>query len=181
MEEEDLEKSLKQRLFPCTDDELPINPGLRICTKALFYEFRHHTTSKITAPYCLKDWDYEYNGVTYLSMYMIYMRCDSEYEAAIQLLGSYKQWCKLRECSWFIPYIERWEAERNIRDEAVARSILVALTEAGNVTAAKTVYANSNKTKAEGVGRPARSGKRSAPPINDTLDGMLNSSREADD
>lgn len=179
--EEEVQQSLKEQLTPKSDAELPINPGLRVCTKALFYEWRHHTTCSIRAPYTLKDFDYTYRGKTYTSMYMVYMKCDSEYEAAIKILGSYKHWCKLKECSWFIPYIERWESERNIRDEAVARSMLLLLAEAGNVTAARSVFTNTNNSKAEKVGRPSRKGKRSPTPQSDILSDMLDSSKDADE
>lgn len=179
MEDEELQANYKRDLLPKTDNELPIPIGLRNCTKALFYEERHHTTSKITAPYCKKDYDYTYNGITYKSMYMIYMACDSEYEAAIVLLGSYAHWCKLKECTWFTPYFERWEAERNTRDEAVARKVLVTLAEAGNVTAAKSIYTNSKQPTSK-VGRPEKGGARKSGVGDDVLDSMFKSSESAD-
>lgn len=171
MKDEELETSLKEALLPKRDDELPIDIGLRHCTKALFYEHRHQTSAKLLAPYCLKDYDYEYEGIVYRSMYMIYMACDSEYEAGIKLLGSYSHWCKLKETRWFAPYVERWEDERNIRDEAVARTVLIRLAEGGNVTAASKIFANSKDKKK--AGRPTKGGKRETQPISDDLESMI--------
>lgn len=169
--EDDTEKTLKQTLLPKKDDELPIDIQLRHCTQALFYEFRHKTSGKVRAPYCLKDYDYSYGGFTYLSMYMIYMECDSEYEAGIKLLGSYGHWNKLKETAWFTPYFERWEAERNIRDEAMARSVLISLAEAGNVTAAGKIF-NNSKSKGNS-GRPRKGGSRKPAPVHESLDSMI--------
>lgn len=171
MEDDEIEKTLKEALLPKKDDELPIDIQLRHCTQSLFYEFRHKTSGKVRAPYCLKDYDYTYGGFTYLSMYMIYMECDSEYEAGIRLLGSYSHWCRLKDTSWFAPYFERWEDERNIRDEAMARSVLISLAEAGNVTAAGKIYTNS-KSKGKS-GRPAKGGKRTPAPVDESLETMI--------
>jgi len=73
----------KLSLRPKVGDALPIDQTLVGCTKALFFENRHNTTVKTLAPYCLKPNDHEYRGNIYRSMYLIYMSCDSEYEAAI--------------------------------------------------------------------------------------------------
>ncbi len=174
----ELETTYKERLLPKPDSELPIDVCLRHCTKALFYEFRHVTTVQLKAPYTLKDYDWEAKGITYRSMYQIYMKCDSEYEAAIVLLGSYSQWQKLKQCTWFTLYFEKWEMERNTRDEAIARSILIHEAEKGNVTAARSIYTNS-KTSGK-VGRRKRGGKRIPTDGITELDEMLGRSEEAD-
>ena len=149
----------KLALRPKVGDALPIAPRLVGCTKALFYEHRHQTTVDMNAPYCLKANDYEYNGVVYKSMYLIYMSCDSEYEAAIKLLGNYQHWTKLKRCTWFLPYVEEWNAELVLRESALAKSKLVQLTEAGNVTAARTLL-NEKKIAGAKVGKPKSKGVR---------------------
>ncbi len=160
----------KNALRPKVGSALPIHESLVGCTKALFYENRHNTTVTTVAPYCLKANDYKYKGVTYRSMYLIYMSCDSEYEAAIKLLGNYQHWTKLVRCTWFRPYVEEWNAELVLRESALAKSKLVTLTEAGNVTAARTLL---NTTKVAGAGKPQPKGKRTTDVIPGDLDEML--------
>lgn len=160
----------KLSLRPKVGDALPIDQRFVGCTKALFYEHRHVTTVEENAPYCLKPNDYEFKGVVYKSMYLIYMSCDSEYEAAIKLLGNYNHWTKLKRCTWFLPYVEEWNAELILRESALAKSKLVALTEAGNVTAARTLL---NTKKIAGVGKPKGKGARKPDIMSGDLDEML--------
>lgn len=164
----------KEDLLPKEEYELPIHVGLRHATQSLFYEYRHKTTSKIQAPYTLKNYDVNIGGRHYRSMYMEYMACDSEYEAAIKLLGSFSHWQRLTKTKWFAPYIEAWEEERNIRDDALARSVIVRLTEAHNVTAAKSLQAVSQKSKGKTAGRKPKGGERKPASANSELDEMLN-------
>lgn len=160
----------KLSLRPKVGDSLPIDQRFVGCTKALFYEHRHVTTVKELAPYCLKANDHKYKGKVYKSMYLIYMSCDSEYEAAIKLLGNYQHWTKLRRCTWFLPYVEEWNAELILREAALAKSKLVTLTEAGNVTAARTLL---NTKKIAGAGKPPKKGKRTSDIIPGDLEEML--------
>lgn len=157
----DIPEVNKLSLRPKVGDQLPIHPRFVGCTKAMFYEHRHQTTVDIAAPYCLKPNDHEFKGVVYKSMYLIYMSCDSEYEAAIKLLGNYQHWTKLKRCNWFLPYVEEWNAELRLRESALARAKLVKLTEAGNVTAARTLL-NDKKIAGVKVGKPKSKGKRTS-------------------
>jgi len=167
----DIPEVNKLALRPKVGKELPIAPELVGCTKALFQEYRHQTTVKVDAPYCLKANDHEYKGKIYKSMYLIYMSCDSEYEAAIKLLGNYRHWTKLKRCTWFLPHVEEWNAELKLREAALARAKLVQLTEAGNVTAARTLL---NDKKIAGVGKPkSKSAKRKSDICSGDLDEML--------
>lgn len=171
-EEEKKKPLTKEDLLPKEEWELPIPVGLRHATQALFYEYRHKSTSKIQAPYTLKNYDVNIGGRHYRSMYMEYMACDSEYEAAIKLLGSYAHWLRLTKTNWFAPYIEQWETERNIRDDALARSVIIRLTEAHNVTAAKSLQAVSQKGN-KTAGRKVKGGTRKQADTNSELDEML--------
>ena len=166
----DIPEVNKLSLRPKVGDQLPIAQRLVGCTKALFYEHRHQTTVEMDAPYCLKANDHEFKGVVYKSMYLIYMSCDSEYEAAIKLLGNYQHWTKLKRCTWFLPYVEEWNAELRLRESALARAKLVMLTEAGNVTAARTLL---NDKKIAGVGKPKGKGTRKPDICAGDLDEML--------
>lgn len=162
----------KNSLLPKIGDGLPIDATLVGCTKALFYEHRHQTTVKTNAPYCLKANDHEFKGVVYKSMYLIYMSCDSEYEAAIKLLGNYQHWTKLKKCTWFLPYVEEWNAELVLREAALAKSKLVTLTEEGNVTAARTLL-NEKKIAGARVGKPKSKGGRKDDIIPGDIEAML--------
>jgi len=168
--EYEIEEVNKLSLRPKVGAELPIAQRLVGCTKALFYEHRHQTTVDMAAPYCLKANDHEFKGVVYRSMYLIYMSCDSEYEAAIKLLGNYQHWTKLKRCTWFLPYVEEWNAELRLRESALARAKLVQLTEAGNVTAARTLL---NDKKIAGVGKPKGKGQRKPDVLPGDIEEML--------
>ena len=55
----------KEDLLPKEEWELPIHVGLRHATQSLFYEYRHKTTSKIQAPYTLKNYDVNLDGTVH--------------------------------------------------------------------------------------------------------------------
>lgn len=90
----------------------------------------------------------------------IYMEAESEYEAAMQLVGSWQHWKRLLRCSPFmkgLPYstwegLEAWREEKEIRDKADALKQLKKSAEKGNVTAQKIIYEGEKKTK----GRPKK-------------------------
>ena len=87
--------------------------------------------------YTLKEFDYQ----GYPSMYKIFISCDTEYEAAIKLLGSYKHWKKLCKAVFFQEYIEEWREERKMMEEALAHTAIIRSTEEGNVSAARSIMA----------------------------------------
>lgn len=117
-------------------------------TQALFYEFRFQTKCE-DAPYTLGEFDHK----GHKSMYQIYMGCDSEYEAAQKLLGSWKHWERLSECGWFKEYLEKWRDERQIREAALGKKVLIEKAEEGFVPAAKALLELAGKRKA---GRPTK-------------------------
>ena len=169
-DEPEIKQTIKQALAPKEKCDLPIPARFLKTTKGLFYEHRHHTTVDEKAPYTLRNMDFTDNaGHLYKSMYMIYMGCDSEYEAAIKLLGNYAHWLKLKATTWFAPHLEAWNEELTLREEALARSKLVTLTEAGNVTAARTLLGN----KKNPVGKPKKSAARKDYVTVDDIDSML--------
>lgn len=123
----------------------PIDIGLRPCTQGLFYEYNNDkTTCKIVAPYTLQTIDIVRQGIAYKSMYLIYIRCDSEYEAAMKLVINYQQWRRLKRAGWFNVYLDEWNEEIALREKALAKSTLISLAEEGNVTAARTLL-DANK------------------------------------
>lgn len=117
-------------------------------TQGLFWEYRHQSSSD-TYHYNLGEFDLKDSK----SMYKIYMACDSEYEAAMVLLGSWKHWERLSECQWFKEHLTKWREEREIREAALGKKVLVDQAEEGNVPAAKALLDLSGKRKA---GRPSK-------------------------
>lgn len=119
-------------------------------TKSLFYEFRTQTDyAGNDSPFTLKEVDWDGS----VSMYRIYMEEDTEYDAAMRLVGSWRLWQVLCASSWFKPYKEAWDAERRIREKSEAKKILMQEAENGSVAAAKTIYDEDKKT---GAGRPKK-------------------------
>lgn len=170
--------TLKERMMPRESWDISIDPKLRRCTKALFEDYRHDCSGVAIPPFTLKPFDVVRDGHRHRSMYLEYMKYDSEYEAAMAILGSWAHWTKLVKTKWFRETLDQWEEERNIRDEAIAKSVLIQLAEGGNVTAARTIYTNSRDNRPAGA--PKRpSGKREDEDEDDTLKQMLAQLEEA--
>lgn len=129
---------------------LPIPQELAGTTQALFYEYRHQTTSKVSPPYTLKESDWE--GCQ--SMYRLYMQYDTEYDAAIALLGSWTHWQKLCDRTWFKEYKNRWDAEKDVRKKALTEKTLIEQAKSGNVTAAKLLREGLEPKTKKRPGRP---------------------------
>lgn len=126
----------KARLERAYSGELNVPENMNRATQALFWEFRQAVRWEergITPTYNLGRKDKE--GT--LSMYQIYMQCDSEYEAAMVLLGNYQHWEKLLKAPWFIKKVDQWRREKLVKDAAMGRGCLVNAAANGNVSAAK--------------------------------------------
>ena len=98
------------------------------------------------------------------SAYEIYMTSDSEYEAAMKLVGSWTHWSKLIKSKPFLKGsedggswtgLEAWRAEKEIRDKALAYNQLKISAATGNVTAQKIIFDGDKKTAASKRGRPS--------------------------
>lgn len=117
-------------------------------TQALFWEYRHQTGADYT-PFTLKERDH--SGC--ISMYRLYMSCETEYEAALKILNSWKHWQILCDAPWFQKELSKWREEREIRELALGKAVLIKNAEEGNVAAAKALIDTSSKRKA---GRPSK-------------------------
>jgi hypothetical protein len=158
-------------LRPREIGDLPIPDTLHMLTCALFFEWKHHSSCTETPPFTLKKQDHKNNRIVYRSMYQMYMQCNTEYEAAMLILGSWPHWEKLCKCKWFHEEVETWRNEMTLRDNALARDKLVELTKKGNVTAARTILTETKK-KPNRVGRPGTDARgRSA--TGEDLDALL--------
>lgn len=140
--------------FECSVDQAKLRGTTGVMkTEGLFLEMANkinsHENRRLPAVpvYTLKD--YEHKG--YPSMYKIYIASDTEYEAAIKLLGSWRHWKKLCRSKFFHPYIDEWREERRLLEEALARTALLRSLEDNNISAARTILEGS---KRKGAGRP---------------------------
>lgn len=120
-------------------------------TQSLFIEYKRADSNINHYPYTLKERDSKRTNA--ISMYRIYMECGTEYEAAIKLLNSWKHWEILCEAPCFKAHIKRWREEREIREAALGKSVLIKAAEEGNTTAARALIDLSGKRK---PGRPSK-------------------------
>lgn len=135
-------------------------------TQGLFYEWNNPD-----AIYTLRDSDSELwtnrSGKVYKSFPAIYRRCVDEYDAAMELLGSWDHWQYLiKQCDWFVNGLQNTKgvqvgtslvemrAEMERRDQSKAKRVLMEKVEDGDLNAAKYLYDKTTKTKS--VGRPEK-------------------------
>ena len=104
----------------------------RYRTASLFIEHKHED---YPAPFTLKQYDHRGR----VSMYRKYMEYadPTEYSVAKGLLGSWKHWQQLCECSWFTPLLEEWREELNAKLALERFREATKAAENGNVTATK--------------------------------------------
>ena len=146
-------------LDPKTLGNLPIPDEYHMKTQMMFFEWRHQSQSDLPPIFTWKRQDWELDGVTYKSMYLMYMQCSSEYEAAMVILGSWAHWQKLLKCKWFAEVVEDWREEMKLRDEAIAKDAIRYKAEGGDIPAAKALLAEARGEKPS-RGRPKRGGKK---------------------
>lgn len=117
-------------------------------TQALFYEYRFQSKSDYI-PFTLKDKDWR----GHLSAYKIYMASATEYEAAITMLNSWKHWEHLCQAPFFAKEVAKWREEREIRDAAMAKAVMIEKVKEGDLSASRSLYEIATKRKA---GRPSK-------------------------
>ncbi len=116
----------------------------RWLTKALFFEMSSpDMRDKYPPKYTLKD--YEHEGLPSAKEIYLASLDPTEYQAAQDLLGSWKHWTVLCESDWFKPYLEEWRIELEVAIRSKAVSLMRAHS-AGSSAAA----ANAAKWIAEG-------------------------------
>lgn len=129
--------------------------------KQIFFEFSdaEHQYSV----YTLKDYDHEYNGVTYPSLRRLYVECEdpTEYQFATEHLDSWAHWKKLIASNFFKPYLKEWreELEVRLRAKALARiKTRAASNDKDSMQADKILLSGGWKTPEEktGAGRPSK-------------------------
>lgn len=125
--------------------------GNNYLTQALFVEMSRGTD--VAEPmFSLGECDVEWNGKTLPSARLIYINSKGEHDAMSKLVGSYKQWTRLKELEWFRKEWELWHAEWMMLEGERARRYLVAQSPV-STSAAKTLFDHANKND---IGRPTK-------------------------
>lgn len=129
--------------------------GFSFYTKAMFYQHKAGNKalrSEVTPIFTLREYDHD--GC--YSFYKLFMAYNTDYEAAIGILGSWRHFQQLAEVGWFKEKLDQWREEREIRDRAAAKATILSETLGGNVRAATALQ---DLYKREGAGRPSRKAK----------------------
>lgn len=143
----------------------------RFKTTSLFWENRFaYGGTKVIPTFNLSDRDHDNT----LSMYNIYIACDTEYEAAMILLESWKHWEALCASNFFKKHVEAWREERSVREASLAHKVLLRAAADGNMTAARTILLESKKVSK--AGRPSNQQVEKAARVQEELDSFLVSS-----
>lgn len=92
----------------------------RPLTKGLFFETTGEDKDGVL--YTLKDKDHTFRGVTYKSLYRLYMECSdpTEYEFANTYLDGWSHWQMIATSSWFKEFVDRWRWELELKLKAAA-------------------------------------------------------------
>lgn len=88
-------------------------------TLQLFYEYCWPQNDNVC--YTLKNYDHE----GYPSLHRLYMEIadPTEYRFALECFVDFNHWLKVRDASWFKPYLTKWrkELQTKIRSEALVQ------------------------------------------------------------
>lgn len=116
----------------------------RMRTQSLFYETNYGKPKEGLEPiFTLKDEDHKGGDTIYRSMRSIYINMGdpTEYDFAMEVLGSWRHWKKLLDNKIIRPYIDQWREELEIKLRAEGVRTLRATanddTSKSQVTAAK--------------------------------------------
>lgn len=122
----------------------------------IFYEFNKSRHDDYPPLYTMRE--DKWKGLP--SAYRIFMESESEYEAAMKLVGSWNHWQRLLKCKPFVEGTDEqwsglntWREEKEIKERAMALTQLKASALDGNVTAQKMLY--------EGPKGPSKRGRPS--------------------
>ena len=131
-------------------------------TQGLFYEYNNPD-----ARYTLRADDYtSRKGKKYISFARVYRESVDEFDAAMDLLGSWQHWQKLCKEKWFLTGevngrtftgLNSWREEKSKADESAAKRVLLAAIADGDIPSAKFMYDKSTKKEVQkGAGRPEK-------------------------
>jgi len=103
------------------------------------------------------------------SAYQVYMDSIDEYDAAAKLAPNMKVWDDLTAAAWFLKGdtvhahegLEVWREHMRLRDQSLAKGLLIEQTKGGNTTAASKLYNESKATT--GAGRRSKKNTTEVP------------------
>lgn len=122
----------------------------------IFLEFSRQNWEKYPPIYTMRGQDRR--GC--ISARRIYMEAADEYDAAMQLVGSWEHWQRLCKINKFMngqatgevfEGLAAWREEKKLKDKSEARKLLMKSAKDGNVTAQKIIYDGK-----EPAGRPSK-------------------------
>jgi hypothetical protein len=135
-------------------------------TQGLFYEWNNPDAiytmrdSGLSAMYIARS------GKGYKSLPYIFRNSCSEYDCAIEVLGSWEHWKKLCKLDWFmtgaimnnnnLSGLNDWRTEKEIAEESKAKKVLMEAIKTGDIQAAKFIYDKKTKTSTAKAGRPEK-------------------------
>lgn len=96
------------------------------------------------------------DGTKSLKKIYLDMMDPSEMLFAEEVFGTYEHWQKLTECTWFIPHLEQWRKELELKLIGLGVQQLQKQAKMGNVNAAKALMDRKWKSDKKAVGRPRK-------------------------
>lgn len=127
----------------------------RYLTKGLFREMNE--TKGIKAIYTLSDEPKE----GFISAREVYLNANdpSEYQVALDMVGSWEHWKRLCECDWFMEHVIKWreELELKLRSSALKAIVNQSVKDGKEaVSAAKYIVEGGWKGVGNKRGRPSK-------------------------
>lgn len=126
----------KERWEAAYAGEIHVPKDMNRATAALFWEKRHESRTLERGKKPLFNMSMRDHDDT-LSFPQLYFQCDSDYEAAMVILGSFEHWQRLCEAKWFAEKLVKWKEEKAQRDIAHGRAKIKELANSGNLAACK--------------------------------------------
>ena len=134
-------------------------------TQALFYEWNNPDAIYTMRDSGLSPVYVARSGKEYQSLPYIFRNSNSEYDCAIDTLGSWEHWKKLCNLEWFmtgaimntqLSGLNDWRAEKDLAEESLAKKVLLDAIAEGDVNSAWKLYDKKTKTTTIKAGRPEK-------------------------
>lgn len=145
----------KERWEAATSGKIHVPKDMNRATAALFWEKRHEARLKQRGKTPLFNLSMRDHDDT-LSFPQLYYQCDSDYEAAMVILGSFEHWQRLCEAKWFAEKLALWQEEKALRDIAHGRAKIRELADGGNLAACKFLAAGGLSKKPAADEKPTK-------------------------
>lgn len=136
------------------DKSRMVGPKNVALTQGLFLEIGYNPEQ---AMYTLKDWDWNYEGVTYPSLKRLYLEHEDvvEYDFACTYLLGWNHWQRICKNKILRKHIDEWRFELELKLRSAALKNIVDMTADEKGFQAAKYIANKEWEK-NGVGRPKK-------------------------